>query len=161
MRIIGYFAYGSNMHEEDLARWCRRKKYKPIVPLKKEVAVLKDWKLVFNYYSISRGGGAANIKPQKGCEVWGILMELTEEDYEKIREKEGAPNYYEEVSVKVVTRDGKVIDDVKTFKVVKEREKRGFEPPTREYLNLLIEAAEKYQFPKWYIKMLKSIRTKN
>ena len=43
-------------------------------------------------------------------------------DYWKIYKKEGAPKYYKEEPVTVVTRDGKVIDGVKTFKVVKERE---------------------------------------
>ena len=156
-----YFAYGSNMHEGDLARWCREHGYKPITPLSREVAVLRGWKLVFNYYSTTRGGGAANIKPQEGGEVWGILMELSEEDYEIIRRKEGAPHYYEEITVSVVTRDGRIVDNVKTFRVVKERESGGFIPPTREYINLLIEAAEEHQFPEYYTRMLKSIETRD
>jgi len=157
--VVRYFAYGSNMNEEDLARWCRKKGYEPVRPLRREVAVLRGWRLVFNYYSHSRKGGAANIEPREGCEVWGVLMELSEEDYEKIRKKEGAPRCYEEITVTVVTRDGRVVDGVKTFRVARGRESGGFVPPTREYLNLIVEAAERYQFPKWYIDELRSVRT--
>ncbi len=161
MKVIKYFAYGSNMHEKDLERWCKKKNYEPIKPLERRVAVLKNWKLVFNYYSTSRKGGAANIKPQKGCEVWGILMVLKEEDYKKIKKKEGAPYYYKEITVEVETKDGKKIYDVKTFKVAEEHEEEDDISPTREHLNILIESAEKYRFPRWYIEMLKYIKTKD
>lgn len=154
---VKYFAYGSNMHKEDLRRWCERGGYSPVTFLSEEVAVLKDWKLIFNYYSASRGGGAANIVRSVGNEVWGLLVELSVEDYEKIYKKEGAPRCYKEIIVSVVTKDGKVIDDVRTFRAVKERESRKHVAPTKEYLKLLIESAKNYGFPKWYIKKLEKI----
>jgi len=161
VKVVRYFAYGSNMHEEDLKRWCRERGYRPIRPLKKEVAVLKDYRLVFNYYSSTRGGGVANIVESEGDEVWGILMELNEKDYKKIMKKEGAPYCYKEITVSVIARDGRTVHDVKTFKVVEELEEDRHVPPTREYLNLLVEVAEKYNFPEWYIRMLRSIKTKD
>jgi hypothetical protein len=158
--IIRYFAYGSNMNEEHLTQWCLERGYSPVTALKREVAVLKGWRLEFNYYSSRWGAGAANIVRDEKGEAWGILMELTEKDYEKIRCKEGYPNYYDEIIVDVLTRDGKLLTNVKTFKVVRSRESKEYTPPTREYLNLLIEAAINNNFPQYYIKFLKSLPTK-
>ncbi|MEM2251269.1 MAG: gamma-glutamylcyclotransferase family protein [Candidatus Hadarchaeales archaeon] len=152
-----YFAYGSNMDEEDLENWCRMHNYQPVKPLVKEVAVLKGWKLVFNYYSATRCGGVANIQRCEGEEVWGLLMELTKDDFEKLRKKEGAPKVYQEKRVSVMTRDGLVKEAI-TF-VVKQPAAQ-FVPPTPEYLNLLIRSAVKNGFPKDYIQKLKSIPTK-
>ena len=87
-------------------------------------------------------------------------MELTEEDYEKICRKEGYPNYYNEIIVEVVTKDGGLIRDVKTFKVVKFRESKEYIPPAKEYLDLLIETAIKNDFPQHYINYLKSLPAK-
>ncbi|MEM1873946.1 MAG: gamma-glutamylcyclotransferase family protein, partial [Acidilobaceae archaeon] len=112
---VDYFAYGSNMSEEDLSKWCKRHGYPPIKPLEVEVAVLRDFKLVFNYKSESRGCGVANIIPHKGGEVWGLLMRLSPSDYEKIKEKEGCCRVYKEIEVTVVTRsEGRAVK-AKTF----------------------------------------------
>lgn len=150
-----YFAYGSNMDEEDLESWCLRNRYSPIRPLAKEVAVLRGWKLVFNHYSPRRKGGVANIQKCESEEVWGLLMEITEDDFRKLRKKEGAPEVYQEELVSVLTRAGSVKEAI-TF-VVK-RPAAQFVPPTHHYL--LIRSAVKNGFPTDYLQKLKSIPTR-
>ena len=56
-----YFAYGSNLDDEDWGRFCKKNDLSVdgIVPI--GPAILPDHELVFNVYSNTRGGGALNI----------------------------------------------------------------------------------------------------
>lgn len=159
--LINYFAYGSNMDEEDLNRWCRERGYSPIKPLEVKVAVLKGFKLVFNYYSSTRRCGVANVVPSEGDEVWGLLLKISSEDYQKIKKKEGCCQVYKEVEVEVVTVDDGCTVRAKTFVVAKELQLREHQPPSRYYLNLLIEAARKHLFPREYVEKLERVMTKD
>ena len=117
-----YFAYGSNMDEEDLRKWCES-----------EGRTLPEWRLIgaaclegyelsFNYRSVRREGGAANLMERPGRRAYGLLFEITKNrDLETIRKKEGYPNHYDEITVSLKQGD-KSIDNVKTFKVVKSKE---------------------------------------
>ncbi len=73
--MVSYFAYGSNLNQEDLNKWCRQRN-RPLIDLKSKsprTCILRDYRLDFNYYSPSRGGGAANIEPSLGEHVEGVL----------------------------------------------------------------------------------------
>ena len=156
-----YFAYGSNMDKEDINRWCRKKEKPRIKFLSVSPAKLNGYKLSFNHFSFSRKAGAANImKSDVDC-IYGLLVELEEESIKIIREKEGYPNYYDEINVEVVKFDGTIVLGVKTFKALKEKESPTYKAPTKYYLNLLIRNAEKYSFPNEYIELLKSLETKD
>ena len=147
------------MHQDDLNRWCDKKFISRIQIENPKVAELKDYKLDFNYRSPSRDSGAANIMEESGSSVFGLVFELDDEDYSKIKKKEGAPFFYKEIDVEVVV-DGE-IKEVKTFKVVSEKEADSFVKPSEEYLGLIIESAKKYGFPEGYVSMLENIVKKN
>ena len=153
--MVFYFTYGSNMHQEDLNRWCDKKLVFRIQVENPKVAELKGYRLDFNYFSSSRSSGAANIMEESGSSVFGLVFELDDEDYSKIKKKEGAPFFYKELDVEVVV-DGE-IKEAKTFKVVSEKEKDYFVKPSEEYLGLIIESAKKYNFPEEYVEMLENI----
>ena len=91
---------------------------------------------------------------------YGLIIKLSEKDKEKIRHKEGYPNYYFEILVNVKTFENEIIKDVLTYKVVKEKEKSKYQPPSKDYMDLIIPNAEKYGFTIEYIKYLKSLETK-
>ena len=156
-----YFAYGSNMDKEDLDKWCEEKGHPKIKFLSVLPAKLKGYKLTFNYFSTSRNGGAANIMKSEGDCVYGLLIELTEDDLKTIRIKEGCPNNYKEIEVSVEEFDGTVVQGVKTYKVVKEHEKIKHQPPTKYYMQLIIRNARRYNFPDNYIDFLESIKTRD
>jgi len=70
-----YFAYGSNMDENDFEKWCagnnRQKKIYPMPKFNNKCpAELKGYRLDFNYRSDSRNGGAANIMKSDGYSVY-------------------------------------------------------------------------------------------
>ena len=155
------FVYGSNMDKEDLDKWCNKKKGKPKIEFfSVSPAKLNGYKLSFNYFSSSRKAGAANImKSDEDC-IYGLLVGLEEESIKIIREKEGYPNYYDEINVEVEKFDGTIVLGVKTYKALKEKERPTYQALTKYYLSLLIKNAEKYSFPNEYIEFLKSLETK-
>lgn len=160
MKTFNYFTYGSNMDKNDLDRWCQKKGYDEIKFLDVKVAVLESFKLCFNYFSISRNCGTSNIMEFKDSNVYGLLIKLSEKDKIKIREKEGYPNYYFETLINVKTFEGNLIKGVLTYKVIKEKEKKDHQQPSKYYISLIINNAEEYEFPTEYIRYLRSLETK-
>ena len=155
-----YFAYGSNMDEDDLRTWCE-KKSKPFPKWKLiGTACLKDYKLVFNYYSsYGRNGGAANLMESPNSKVYGLLFEMNEADHGTIKEKEGYPKYYDEITV-IVRCNENILVNVLTYKVVKEREQLEHQKPTEYYMDLILNNARINRFPEEYIRYLERIKTK-
>lgn len=149
------------MDKQDLDKWCRRKGLPVVKFLRVFPAKLRGYKLTFNYLSSSRNAGAANIMESKeGC-VYGLLIEMEEDHLNTVRIKEGCPNYYREICVDVEKFDGTIVRDAITYKVAKHQETTSHQPPTRNYLQLIIRNAEKYGFPRDYIKYLKTVPAKD
>lgn len=85
------FAYGSNMHREDLSRWLEARGLSGLLPRAEEVAILRGHRLPWSYFSRSRGAGAANVAPAEGEEVWGLAQLVDEDLLFALDEKEGHP----------------------------------------------------------------------
>lgn len=154
-----YFAYGSNMDESDFKEWCE--KHNRICPewILLGTACLDNYELSFNYYSNGRSGGAANLMELPGSKVYGLLFEIKKYyDIETVRIKEGHPDYYKEIQVSVTYID-KSISDVKTYKVVKDKEKSDHQKPTKNYMDLILRNARTNGFPSEYIRSLEKIET--
>ncbi len=92
-----YFAYGSNINLNQMARRC---------PAAEAVGpvILEDCKLLFR--GNSRGSGVATIKPHKGRKVYGLLWKLTPECEKALDAYEGFPHLYEKQSVTVRDASG-------------------------------------------------------
>lgn len=148
------------MDKEDLDRWCEEKDFPKITPKSIIPAKLVGYRLAFNYYSSSRNCGAANIMEVENGEVYGLLMEIDNDEHRIIRKKEGCPKCYKEVKICVDTFEGQRMGGAITYKVVKNRELDCHQPPSKNYLCLIISNAIKYRFPSFYIKALKRIKTK-
>ena len=128
-----YFAYGSNLNLDDLRDWCIQRGYD--FPISQPVShgYVPDMELVFNYHSSTRGGGALNLELRLGHVVTGMLFEVSPGGWEALNAKEGAPGYYRQKRVPVLTDDGDRVDAV-TYEVVPERV-RDFVAPTEDYVN--------------------------
>jgi len=155
-RIVWYFAYGSNMNKKDLDRWCTKKKYSPIKLISPVKATLTDHKLCFTHYSSKRKGGVADIIICEGEKVEGILCQITEDDLDKIEEKEGAPNVYRRKIVNVVLGKG-ITQCATTYEVCR---KEGVFLPSRKYMDTIIKGARTYHLSTNYISKLKKIKVK-
>ncbi|MFC1799390.1 gamma-glutamylcyclotransferase family protein [Candidatus Eisenbacteria bacterium] len=156
---VYYFAYGSNMDENDLKQWCENNRRSfPDWKLLGN-ACLENYELSFNYYARGRHGGAANLMELSGRRVYGLLFEMSEDEGRAtIRKKEGYPDQYEEILV-TVECDGRRVDGVTTYKVAKQKEQPDHQRPTAYYMDLILKNARKYGFPAEYIQFLERIET--
>lgn len=130
-----YFAYGSNADVEDWAAFCERAGYdsRCIEPAGR--ALLPDARLAFHYYSQGRGGGALDAVECVGSVVEGVLFRVTEEGWDALDLKEGAPDFYEQVSRTAILPDGSAAAVV--IYTVTPGRRQGFVAPSVEYLAIV------------------------
>ena len=100
-----YFAFGSNMDDEQMARRC---------PGSSSIALatLPEHRLVFRGPSQNRGAGVASVDPAPQQEVVGLLWELSEADIVTLDRLEGAPHWYKRVTADVVLGDGATLEAI-------------------------------------------------
>ena len=79
------------MDKEDLDKWCDEKNFCKITPKSVIPAKLVGYRLTFNYFSTIRNCGAANIMEVENGKVYGLLMEIDNDELQIIRDKEGFP----------------------------------------------------------------------
>lgn len=83
-----YFAYGSNMNQQQMALRCPTAE--PVRPL-----VLRNWRLVFR--------GVADIEPHPGSSVYGALWRILPQDEDALDRYEGlAMGLYRKVDFRVL-----------------------------------------------------------
>lgn len=128
-----YFAYGSNLHAHDLARYCTAHGHTPF-KLRRRAAHLPDHQPAFHYFSTSRQGGALDVKPSLAHACAGALFDLTPDQVSVLDEKESAGVNYERRDVLVWC--GGALAPAFTYCVRKERQ-GPFVAPTTEYLNIV------------------------
>jgi gamma-glutamylcyclotransferase (GGCT)/AIG2-like uncharacterized protein YtfP len=135
-----YFAYGSNLNLAELKQKCLAsgvdpKAIEPVGP-----AILPDMSLVFNYHSVSRGGGALNVRPAIGNRVSGYVLRLSQKAWALMDRKEGHPTYYKRTSVTLIVPGGQYLL-AETYIVAPDRT-RDFVAPTKDYLDLCLEGRD-------------------
>lgn len=146
--MISYFAYGSNMAPEVIARLCPGYRYVG-------VAHLPDHRLAFTRRSVKTGSGVADIVYAPGQAVWGVLYEIDHAGLTAIDRKEGYDWAYTRVSVPVLLEPD---DSELTAHVYTVRYKEPTEiAPSRQYLDRLIAAARGRGLPDPYIERLEGI----
>jgi hypothetical protein len=120
-----------------------------------EVGSLQGFELVWNYFSKSRKAGAANVQPREGRSLPGLALNVNNSCLAGIDAEEGHPNYYDrgDKPVSVVLIDGRKVD-CWLYIARPDRTKNEPIPPSKQYLDLLINAAKKYSFPEWYLNEL-------
>ena len=144
---IKYFAYGSNLDLLQMKRRC---------PSSKLISKgsLPGYHLTFNRYSRGWGGGVADVIQDQGSEVWGLIFELSDTDLKRLDRYEGCykdqTSLYERWKAAIDAPDGQVCD-VWVYAVV---EKQKFVRPTPGYLQIIRDAAARWNFPQTYQRAL-------
>jgi gamma-glutamylcyclotransferase (GGCT)/AIG2-like uncharacterized protein YtfP len=136
-----YFAYGSNLDDQNWLLWCERKGYDPasIEPL--GPAWLPDHELVFHYRSRLRSGGALDVRPRRGTAIPGALFRV--HDWKGLDAKEGVSGgYYERARVTALTADGKA--HVATTYRVCDARVGDFVAPGPEYREMVIRGLSRF-----------------
>lgn len=142
-----YFAYGSNLNARAVTDWCRGHGHRSPALTGGKPAVLDNYRLGFPIYSEYWGGGTADIVYDPGKYVMGVLFDLGEADLERLDLKVDRRldssgrevGLYRRCELRVsplgkgepvtaVTYQGVSVD-------------RNHIPPTRNYMDLLIQGA--------------------
>jgi len=121
-----YFAYASNMSKKQVADLCSEAK-------PKIVATLPNFKIIFTGFSRQRKGAVATISGSKGDKIIGAIYEITEACLRKLDAKEGYPDIYKHLNVRVFTDSGEAIDAITFIKARQEEEGK----PSPDYLAII------------------------
>jgi gamma-glutamylcyclotransferase (GGCT)/AIG2-like uncharacterized protein YtfP len=135
-----YFAYGSNLNNDDWHHWCDHNGFGRERLRFKTTAVLPDHDLVFGYYSQSRGGGVLDLVPRIGQTVEGAIFEVVADGWRALDRKEGAPKCYERVDKVCLDAKGREVP-VKTYRVRPEH-REVFVRPSPEYVSVVRDGLE-------------------
>jgi gamma-glutamylcyclotransferase len=134
--MLRYFAYGSNMHPDQMARH---------VPDASVVGIgrLDGFGLAFSLYSSGWEGGVANLEPNDAAHVWGVVWQMTEDGIAALDRYEGHPTFYRRQEVSVTTPDGEALS-AWTYRVAHQQ---GFVRPTDAYLHAMESAVRLQGLP--------------
>lgn len=141
-----YFAYGSCMSPEDLARDVSE--FEVIGP-----ALVRGYRLGFTRYSRARRGGVADLVPDLSGVVEGVLYRLPLEQLPALDQREGAPDNYRRDFIAVRTPDGRMYDRVLTYVVAHKAAEEI--PPHPDYAATILAGATAYLSPQ-YVEQIKA-----
>lgn len=122
-----YFAYGSNLNKKQMKVRCPES-----VPITK--AVLKNFKLVFNYF--------ADIVEAPDEIVYGAVYDVSDSDIKKLNKYEGYPRHYDIINVDVEGEDGKIY---RVFAYV--MTSKGIREPEDHYFNTIKQGFWDWELP--------------
>lgn len=150
-----YFAYGSNMDRDQMKGRAPSAEFLC-------VAQLKGHRLAFSRRSKHRGGGSADAVFDPGQEVWGVVYQIDERDFEELDRAEDivpgrAQNGYHRDRGRVYADgDEKRPLEVYIYFAVKEKDPP---LPSARYMKQIIRGATHWGLPKAYIERLERIGT--
>lgn len=150
-----YFAYGSNMDPKQMRRRCPSSRFVA-------TACLPDFRLDFTRRSPRRRCGVADVVPDVGAEVWGILYHLHKAtDIQRLDRAEGyrpslkRGNRYIRTSAEVYL-DGH-LDQPRKAQIYLAQPMKHVPPPSISYLNHMISGAAHWGLPAAYVDQLEAL----
>ena len=160
-----YFAYGSNLNSAAVTEWARHYGHKAPSLKGGRAAVLDNYRLCFPIYSEYWGGGIADITYDPGKYVAGALFDLTPAEMTTLDEKVGRKidpagkdiGIYQQTEVKVAPL-GKG-DPVKAITYVGVAVEKYHIPPTRHYMDVVIQGAYSFGLSMMWVAYLQSFST--
>ncbi|MFQ5781251.1 MAG: gamma-glutamylcyclotransferase family protein [Nitrospiria bacterium] len=141
-----YFAYGSNMDVDQMTARCPGSKMIGI-------AQLSHYTMAFTRWSRSWNSATADILPDFGKTVYGVLYDLTLDDLKKMDRFADYPNSY--IRQDILVRNKQERLPALTYVAIRQ----GVFLPSRAYIGKMILGAEHHQLPEDYIAFLKSLKT--
>src|SRR6516162_3096202 len=144
-----YFAYGSNMHESTFFERRRMR------PSEWRVGRLRGYRLRFNLDGIPRGKSApANICPDPGAEVWGVLYKITHREMLRLNLTEGVPGtVYRPTWLDIDDNDGRTVNAMTYMAAGNAVDGR----PSLRYIALLRDGARAHGLPAAWVQTLEKV----
>ncbi len=137
-----YFAFGSNLNQKQMKRRCKDSKYIGCYSL-------KNYKLVFRNFFL--GGGVADVQKHKNSSVLGAIYKISKKDEKKLDEYEDFPKTY-------IKRYFKLLGKKVMFYYMPKKSKHI--PPSKRYLNLIIQGYKDCGYRNNYIVISKNKKIK-
>ena len=128
-----YFAFGSNLNQKQMKKRCNDSKYIGCYSL-------KNYKLVFRNYFL--GGGVADIQKDKNSTVLGAIYKISKKDEKELDVYEDYPKTYIKKYFKILGKK------VMFYYMPK---KTMHVPPSKRYLNLIIQGYKDCGYKNNYI----------
>ena len=116
------------------------------------IASVSHYALTFSRWSRAWNSGTADIIPQKGSEVWGVLYDLTLENLRRVDTFADYPHSYERLDI-LVHQQGEVFPAL-TYVAIRQ----GIFAPSKAYLDKMISGATKSNIPESYLSFLRGIK---
>jgi cation transport regulator ChaC len=144
-----YFAYGSNMHD---SAFLERRRMRP---LEWRSGRIKGYRLRFNLDGWPRGRAApANIRPDPGAEVWGVLYRITLREMVRLNATEGVPGgAYRPTWLIAEDTDGREVEAMAYVALGNPTDGR----PSLRYITLLREGARAHGLPAAWLDLLERV----
>ena len=160
-----YFAYGSNLNSRAVGEWCRHFGYKPPTLKPGRAAILDNYRLGFPIFSEYWGGGIGDIVYDPGKYVAGALFDLTEAELEVLDAKVSRKldsagreiGTYKRIDVKVSPLGKGEPVSAMTYQGL--NVERYHIPPTKHYMDLVIQGAYSFGLSMMWIAYLQSFST--
>ena len=165
-RDVWYFAYGSNLQAAAVTEWCRHFKRKPVALKNGRAAVLDNYRLCFPLFSEYWGGGIADIVYDPGKYVAGALFNLSDADMATLDEKVGRKldasgkdiGLYKQLEVTIAPL-GKGGEPVKAITYTGVNVEKYHIPPTKHYMDVVVQGAYSFGLSMMWIAYLQSFST--
>lgn len=141
-----YFAYGSNLNAQQMSVRCPQ-----AVPVQK--GYLRDYNIAFTRWSKNRNCGVADVVPELGQKVWGLVWNLPTENLEMLDSHEGHPKHYKRQLHEIFFLDGSSIQAW----VYEVNKKQSFCQPSKEYVDTILSEGKALSFPEKYLESVKVI----
>lgn len=137
-----YFAFGSNLNQKQMKRRCRDSKYIGCYSL-------KNYKLVFRNYFL--GGGVADVEKKKNSSVLGAIYKISKKDERELDIYEDFPKTYIKKYFRLLGKKVMFYYMPKKTKPI---------PPSKRYLNLIIQGYKDCGYRNNYIVISKNKKIK-
>ena len=139
-----HFGYGSNLDLDDWKKWCDKHGRKSNeMQVEPGIFFLPDYELAFHYHSGTRRGGALDVVKLRGHAVAGKLFKVTGDGWTSLDDKEGAPNYYRQEKVVVLSENGEQRTAI-TYVVTQAKDEKKHVPPAPGYIEIVERAYDHY-----------------
>jgi len=128
------------------------------------VAALRDHRLAFTRFAPEWGGGLAGVQTHHGDSVWGIVVDLPDQDVTRLDELEGFranDDQHNRSDRRIVTVDLTRPDDdsvprrLRAFVYVPRPSNPS--PPSTRYLETLLRGAAAWRLPEDYVARLRGL----
>ncbi len=147
---VWYFAFGANMHD---SAFRERRGSRPAAW---RAGRIEGYRLRFHLEGRPRGRAApANIVPDPGAEVWGVLYGITRKQLLHLDSTEGVPGRrYRHLWVEAEDAEGNALRAVTYIAEGKETDCK----PSLRYITLLREGARAHGLPEHYLRFLDGVK---